>query len=473
MEKIHSYKDLIVWQKAVDFVIIIYSATSNFPNEEQYGLTSQLRRAAVSMPSNIAEGFRRGTEKEKLQFLRIAYGSGAEIETQLLIAARLSYITHAQYNQLTGQLDEILKILNTLIKKFRGHGRVNIASIIIALLLTTYCILPTASHATDIGLATQDSHFDETIIPGASQEGTTYVYNNSGDAPLPVHIQLSLWNLKDNSEDIEFVQSDPALDATRWFSVTPSDFILKPQGRQLITFKILAPADAAAGSYLVMMRFQPTVPPQYFSQEGPHFIPEIGVLFFINVHPLSLEGNSPAYGAAIDALKPDGASRLSLFDAIIPQANAAVFDEVVSKLVASIRNTGVYYFKSAGTIEIRNAFGQQVVLAALPERYLLPGRTRAIPLTILPPPPSGGGWEFFRRLAYDIVQQTYMGPYTATIRLQVPGQADVVSTVGFWIIPWKFWLSVFVVLAAIIFFTTKFRRRFGLAWQALVRGRDV
>lgn len=86
METLHSYKDLIVWQKAIKLAVMIYQITSSFPKEEVYGLTSQLRRAAVSIPSNIAEGRHRGSRKDFLQFLRIAYASGAEVETQLLIA---------------------------------------------------------------------------------------------------------------------------------------------------------------------------------------------------------------------------------------------------------------------------------------------------------------------------------------------------------------------------------------------------
>jgi four helix bundle protein len=86
---IKSYRDLTVWQKAIELVIKIYALTDKFPTEERFGLTSQMRRAAVSIPSNIAEGnFRRST-KDYVQFLKIAFGSGAELETQLEIIKRL------------------------------------------------------------------------------------------------------------------------------------------------------------------------------------------------------------------------------------------------------------------------------------------------------------------------------------------------------------------------------------------------
>jgi len=116
--KITSYKNLIVWQKAKDFVVTLYKSTEQFPKHEIFGITGQLRRAAVSIPSNIAEGFNRGSKKEQIQFLRIAYGSGAEVETQLIIARELGYLEDTEYNVLEESLSETMKMLNTLISKF-------------------------------------------------------------------------------------------------------------------------------------------------------------------------------------------------------------------------------------------------------------------------------------------------------------------------------------------------------------------
>ena len=82
-EKIQSYKDLLAYQKAYELALEVYKVTNKFPKEEAYGLVSQTRRAAISIPSNIAEGYRRGSRKEYIQFLNIAYGSAAELETQI------------------------------------------------------------------------------------------------------------------------------------------------------------------------------------------------------------------------------------------------------------------------------------------------------------------------------------------------------------------------------------------------------
>jgi four helix bundle protein len=113
----NSFKDLIVWHKAIQLCVDIYKITDRFPKHELYGLTSQIRRCAVAIPSNIAEGQKRGHKNEFIQFLRIAYGSGAELETQLIIASKISYLSINEFNTLNNQLIEIMKILNVLIKK--------------------------------------------------------------------------------------------------------------------------------------------------------------------------------------------------------------------------------------------------------------------------------------------------------------------------------------------------------------------
>ena len=113
--KIQSYKDLIVWQKSMDLVVAIYDLTDNFPKSEIYGLTSQMRRCSISIPSNIAEGRRRGSPKEFRHFLLISYGSGAELETQIEIAKRLSFSADLDYKKADALLDEVMRILNKIL----------------------------------------------------------------------------------------------------------------------------------------------------------------------------------------------------------------------------------------------------------------------------------------------------------------------------------------------------------------------
>ncbi|HUV50266.1 MAG TPA: four helix bundle protein [Anaerolineae bacterium] len=111
---IKSYRDLEVWQKAMDLVVICYKMTKEFPKNEIYGLASQLQRAAVSIPANIAEGRQRQHSKEFLQHLSIACGSLAEVETHIQIAGRLNYINENQIDKMLNKAEEIGRMLNGL-----------------------------------------------------------------------------------------------------------------------------------------------------------------------------------------------------------------------------------------------------------------------------------------------------------------------------------------------------------------------
>ena len=122
---IKSYRELIVWQKAIDLVIEVYQKTKGFPREELYGLTSQLRRAVVSVPSNIAEGQGRNSTKEFLHHLSIAYGSLCEVGTQILIAHRLGYLERRDVAGLDELSSEVGRLINGLSNRLPKNGRVH------------------------------------------------------------------------------------------------------------------------------------------------------------------------------------------------------------------------------------------------------------------------------------------------------------------------------------------------------------
>lgn len=113
--KVYSYKDLIVWQKSMQLVVEVYALTDKYPRNEIYGLINQSRRCVVSVPSNIAEGSKRGTKKDFRSFLINAFGSGAELETQIEIAKNLNYAKNQDYLKVDSLLEEVMKILNKMI----------------------------------------------------------------------------------------------------------------------------------------------------------------------------------------------------------------------------------------------------------------------------------------------------------------------------------------------------------------------
>ena len=121
--KVSSYRDLVVWQKSVELVTEVYIATSQFPREEVFGLTSQLRRCAVSVPSNIAEGQGRATKGEFIQFLSHARGSLFELETQLCIAGKLGYLSPGRAQGLGVRAAEVARILNGLLASLGATRR--------------------------------------------------------------------------------------------------------------------------------------------------------------------------------------------------------------------------------------------------------------------------------------------------------------------------------------------------------------
>lgn len=113
-QKVNSYRDLVVWQRAMSLAKAVYRETSTLPDTERYGLVSQMRRAAVSIPSNIAEGSKRGSRKDYVQFLRIASGSTAELETQILLAQD---IFAQEYEESCALIQEVRRMLAALISR--------------------------------------------------------------------------------------------------------------------------------------------------------------------------------------------------------------------------------------------------------------------------------------------------------------------------------------------------------------------
>lgn len=116
MSDIKTYKDLLIWQKGILLVKVVYNNLEGFPEDEVFGLTSQIKRSAVSIPSNIAEGWGRSSTLSYIHFLKIARGSLFELETQFIIAKELSFISELKFNELTQIITEESKMLNAFIK---------------------------------------------------------------------------------------------------------------------------------------------------------------------------------------------------------------------------------------------------------------------------------------------------------------------------------------------------------------------
>lgn len=113
-----SFKDLTVWTKSLQLVKQVYQVTNSFPDSEKFGLTNQIRRAAVSIPANIAEGYGRNSSKERRQFIAVAKGSASELEAELLVSRELDFLDEKSFIEVQTQLSEVLKMLAGLLRSF-------------------------------------------------------------------------------------------------------------------------------------------------------------------------------------------------------------------------------------------------------------------------------------------------------------------------------------------------------------------
>ena len=124
MSEVHSYRDLLVWQRAMDIAVDTYALSRKYPHDELFSLTSQSRRAAASIAANIAEGYGRSTKPAYLNFLRIAQGSLKELETHLILAERIGATPSGSTDELLGRADELGRMLRALITKLEKHAGV-------------------------------------------------------------------------------------------------------------------------------------------------------------------------------------------------------------------------------------------------------------------------------------------------------------------------------------------------------------
>ena len=122
MGTVRSFRDLIAWQKAKEVALDVYRVSSGFPSDERFGLTSQIRRAVVSIPSNIAEGFGRGSTADYVRFLRVARASLCEVETQMIIASELGFIPAEAFNGIESKLNECGKVLAGLLRSLETQS---------------------------------------------------------------------------------------------------------------------------------------------------------------------------------------------------------------------------------------------------------------------------------------------------------------------------------------------------------------
>ena len=220
-KQLKSFKDLFVWQKAVDLATFAYSITEKFPRSELYGITNQMRRSAVSISSNIAEGFKRSHGKEKLQFYNIAYGSTAELESQIEISYKLNFLDNQNYRKLSTSVVEVGKMIDGLIKsqnrKFPKSPKSYILNSIfslILLILIFYILNPSFANAARLYFEPQEQvvgtegDFSVAIMIDASKPV------NALAAAVEIPFILNPYDVSEGNSIINFFVDKPHFDET-------------------------------------------------------------------------------------------------------------------------------------------------------------------------------------------------------------------------------------------------------------------
>lgn len=362
----------------------------------------------------------------------------------------------------------------------------------VSLSLISYCVSIPFAHATNIGFSVNKSLFDAEILPGTTYQDELVVSNVSRDVALPIHLQLSMWNLaEDSEEDIDFVASQEAINPLKWFSLVTSggehrgapatlkplatgdDFILAPGEDEILRFRVRPPNDVAAGTYLVSMRFQAAVPEYYYESSGPRFAPEVVALFFLKVPYFSLDGTQTSYAAEILDVGLKGEREAN--KGVVQVAKADILDDAAKVLAAKIKNTGAFYFKASGELQIRSWTGRVVKDIPLPPKYMLPGRVRTLEI----PLSSDASAGLLGRVGKYVSDNAYFGRYTATLVLNYPESGDgsgftagafAQKSVQFWVLPWKFVLILAGFIGLIVIFIKQFGRRMLLALRVIFSG---
>ncbi|MDO8604003.1 MAG: four helix bundle protein [bacterium] len=210
-KQLKSFKDLVVWQKAVDLAVLIYSATEKFPKSELYGITNQMRRSVISISSNIAEGFKRSHQKEKLQFYNVAYASTSELESQIEVSRKLDFLDSQSYQKLSTPIVEVGKMIDGLVKsttnrQFSKSYILNPIFLFIFLTSTFYILTPSPAFSAGIFFETDKPSFlqgDEFLVNIYLDTTNESVNAIEGEIIFPVNL-LEMKNTNDGNTSVSF-----------------------------------------------------------------------------------------------------------------------------------------------------------------------------------------------------------------------------------------------------------------------------
>ncbi len=420
-KKIKNFTDLIAWQKGHVFVLDIYSITNKFPKEELYGLSSQIRRAAVSITSNLAEGFSRRSRKEKIQFYQVSVSSLTEVQNQLIIAKDLDYMKRDVFKELANTSIEIAKLINALISSIRKSTTTSyqlLATLIpfMSILSLASILFPHPIHAQDkTSLGVDPIKFEMDLVAEETKNEEIKVYNlNNLDQEYLVYYEKfeivgeygKLNFLEKEKKEIEIIFSE-------------STVKIPANSSKIITANFYGEKTLPQGEYYYVIFIEPIPTASTTVGSGSFVTGKIGILSYINfVHSGEILGELVKSGQIVEfSVKND-------WNFISPV-----------EFTARVNNTGTLHYNAYGTIKIRDRKGDIVDTIVLDKTTVLPGTIRR-----LESQEDSPSWEF----------KYLFGKYNAEIEVKSEdGTVGLNSSISFYVIPIKLIINSLVVLVCL------------------------
>lgn len=349
----------------------------------------------------------------------------------------------------------------------------------------TFPFTVNAQGATSLGLSVAPQVFELDVWPGETISKKIYLGNLSSVA-MPIEVQLTDFTAEEDSGEMLFDESDKdiSFSSKKWFKIEPRNFILEPGERKKIEFSINVPREAEPGGHYSVILFEPVLPSFYFREGQPRNIPVIGSLFLLSVKTLALEPEVAQKLEVVEFSIPKeerlialenfvsklkaGIGELSSVRAQVPEIKITEFAPSVFSL--KIKNKDIYHLKPSGKILVYNFWGNRVGEFEVPQKTILPGKTRQFPVELSLTETRRIKWLPVS-ISNFISQNFFVGRYSAVLELKESSgdqNLKLARNIFFWSFPWKFWLPLLLTLVLFLFFIVKYKKRIVLALRTLI-----
>ncbi len=344
----------------------------------------------------------------------------------------------------------------------------------------------------NLGMSVSPQIFELDVWSGEVIEREIILRNQSNVA-LPISVKITDFTAKEGSGEMVFDEDlqDPAISSRKWFKIKDSDFILGVEKSKRIHFIVEVPENAEPGGHYAAMLFEPRLPSFYFRNEQVKAVPIVGVIFLISVKNLNIDSKISPKLEIVEFSLPRDERLISLENfiraaykslaSINPAYAAESFQVNITEnppfsFILKIKNNDIYHIRPSGKVLIYNFWGKKVAEVRIPQKTILPGKTRIFPIKFSSTIPERLKW-LPASIIDLLVKNSFLGKYQAKLELDLRDLSGVkVSTLGvsktltFFSLPWKFWTTLIFIIGLFIYFLMKYRRRIKSALKVLFFG---